>query len=379
MFKHDSSIILTIFLSLLITTTARPAAFSPPSPSPPQGLQQILSRNGALSTTQEWRFLNMSLASMKPDFVVATDGTGTFSTITEAINAVPDRSSMRTVIYIKEGRYEEDNLEVGETKTNVIMIGDGINKTVITGGKSYGGDHISTSATGDGFMACNITFENWAGPENGQAVALRVKSDRAIFYRCSFSGYQDTLYVHSQRQFFRECDIFGTVDFIFGDSKVVIQNSNIYARKPFPGQYNVITAQHRINSNDSTGIIIQNSQIIPAPELKPFKNVVPTYLGRPWGDRAQVVYMNCFIEDHISPQGWIPWSGKKDDIVPDTIFYAEFNNSGPGGLVVPRVNWTGYHRITAIEEVQKFTVSQFIFGSEWLLDSGVPFTPGLSD
>ncbi|KAI3884840.1 hypothetical protein MKW92_050892, partial [Papaver armeniacum] len=107
-------------------------------------------------------------------------------------------------------------------------------------------------ATGDGFMACNITFENWAGPENGQAVALRVKSDRAIFYRCSFSGFQDTMYVHSQRQFFRECDIFGTIDFIFGDSAVVIQNSNIYARKPLPGQYNVITAQNRGDSNGST-------------------------------------------------------------------------------------------------------------------------------
>ncbi|KAI3876968.1 hypothetical protein MKW92_036748 [Papaver armeniacum] len=89
--------------------------------------------------------------------------------------------------------------------------------------------------------------------------------------------------------------------------------------------------------------------------------------------------MGCFIEDHVSPQGWIPWSGKINDIVPDTIFYAEFNNSGPGSLVVPRVNWTGYHRITTIEEAQKFTVSQFILGSEWLPTSGVPFTPGLFD
>ncbi|XP_026379668.1 probable pectinesterase/pectinesterase inhibitor 61 [Papaver somniferum] len=385
MFKHDLSIILTILFSLLITTTARPATFSAPLPSPAQGLQRVLSRNGSRSITQEWRFLNMSLASMKPDFVVANDGTGTFRTITEAINAVPDRSSMRTVIYIKAGKYEEQNLEVGSQKTNVVMIGDGINRTIITGGKSVKGDHISTyhtasfAATGDGFMAMNITFENWAGPLKEQAVAVRVSSDRAIFYRCSFWGFQDTLYVYSKHQFFRECDIYGTIDFIFGDSTVVIQSSRIYARKPLPGQWNAITAQNRKNSTDSTGIVIHNSQILPAPELKPFKNIFQTYLGRPWANYSQVVYMGCFIEDHISPQGWIPWSGKINDTVPDTIFYAEFNNSGPGGLVDPRVNWTGYHRITTIEESQKFTSSQFILGSEWLPASGVPFTPGLSD
>ncbi|RZC86210.1 hypothetical protein C5167_007399, partial [Papaver somniferum] len=147
MFKPNSSIILTIFLSLLITTVARPATLPPPSPSSPQGLQQILPSNGARSTTQEWRFLNMSLALLVPDIVFSQHATATFRTITEAINAVPDHSSMRTVIYIKAGRYEEENLEVGSQKTNIVMIRDGIGKTVITGHKNVKDDHVHTYHT----------------------------------------------------------------------------------------------------------------------------------------------------------------------------------------------------------------------------------------
>ncbi|RWW15190.1 hypothetical protein GW17_00020984, partial [Ensete ventricosum] len=90
-----------------------------------------------------------------------------------------------------------------------------------------------------------MTIENWAGPEKHQAVALRVGADHAVAYRCNIIGYQDTLYVHSQRQFFRECDIYGTVDFIFGNAAVVLQNCSLWARRPLPMQKNTITAQNR--------------------------------------------------------------------------------------------------------------------------------------
>ena len=67
---------------------------------------------------------------------------------------------------------------------------------------------------GDDFIACDITFYNTARPLNNQTVALRSKSNRLVFYQCSFEGYPDTLYVHSDRRFYRECDIYGTVNFI---------------------------------------------------------------------------------------------------------------------------------------------------------------------
>lgn len=95
---------------------------------------------------------------------------------------------------------------------------------------------------GYGFMAKGITFENSAGPDKHQAVAFRNSSKTSGFYRCSFIGFQDTLYVHAKRQFYCECDIYGTVDFIFGDVVVVIQNCNLYARKPNKDQKNTFTA-----------------------------------------------------------------------------------------------------------------------------------------
>lgn len=101
------------------------------------------------------------------------------------------------------------------------------------------------AVTGEGFIARGITFRNTAGPQNNQAVAMRSGSDLSVFYRCGFEGYQDTLYVHSQRQFYKECYIYGTVDFIFGNAAVVLQNCMIMARRAMLGQQNVVTAQGR--------------------------------------------------------------------------------------------------------------------------------------
>lgn len=114
----------------------------------------------------------------------------------------------------------------------------------------------------DGFWAKDMTFENTAGPPKQQAMALRVSSDLAVFYRCSFKGYQDTLFVHSLRQFHRDCHIYGTIDFIFGDATVVFQNCDIYVRRPMDRQANMITAQARDNPNENTGISIVNSRVL---------------------------------------------------------------------------------------------------------------------
>ncbi|CBI26863.3 unnamed protein product, partial [Vitis vinifera] len=145
-----------------------------------------------------------------------------------------------------------------------MIIGDGKDATIVTGNKNVqDGSTTFRSATfavsGHGFIARDMTFENTAGPEKHQAVALRSSSDGSVFYGCSFKGYQDTLYVHTQRQFYRSCDVYGTVDFIFGDAVAVLQNCNIYVRRPMSNQANVITAQGRSDQNENTGISIHNS------------------------------------------------------------------------------------------------------------------------
>jgi pectinesterase len=114
---------------------------------------------------------------------------------------------------------------------------------------------VDTAVSGDRFIAVDVTFRNTAGPKKHQAVALRNNADLSTFYRCSFEGYQDTLYVHSLRQFYRECEIHGTVDFIFGNAAAVFQSCNLFARKPMANQKIAFTAQGRSDPNQNTGIV----------------------------------------------------------------------------------------------------------------------------
>ena len=134
------------------------------------------------------------------------------------------------------------------------------------------------AAVGERFLARDITFQNTAGPSKHQAVAFRVGSDFSAFYQCDMLAYQDTLYVHSNRQYFVKCLIAGTVDFIFGNAAVVLQDCDIHARRPNSGQKNMVTAQGRTDPNQNTGIVIQRCRIGATSDLQPVRSSFPTYL-----------------------------------------------------------------------------------------------------
>ncbi|XP_044491721.1 pectinesterase 2 [Mangifera indica] len=324
------------------------------------------------------KLLQTTSPAAQANIVVAKDGSGNYKTIKEAITAASSRSgSGRYVIYIKAGTYNE-NIEVGSKLTNIMFVGDGIGKTIITGSKSVGGgsttfNSATVAVVGDGFIGRDITFRNTAGPQNHQAVALRSGSDLSVFYKCSFEGYQDTLYVHSERQFYRDCNIYGTVDFIFGNAAVVFQNCNIYPRNP-PNKTNTITAQGRTDPNQNTGIIIQNCIVTAASDLKPVESSVKTYLGRPWKEYSRTVFMTTNLGSLINPAGWMEWDG---DFALSTLYYAEYKNTGSGSSTANRVKWAGYHVLTSASQVNQFTVGNFIAGNSWLPATNVPFTSGL--
>ncbi|PHT48135.1 putative pectinesterase/pectinesterase inhibitor 12 [Capsicum baccatum] len=310
-------------------------------------------------------------------FTVAADGSGNFNTISEAIDFVPNNSYDRIFIYIKEGVYQE-NVEIPSWKTNIVLLGDGSDVTVITGNRSVvDGWTTFRSATvavsGEGFLARDITFENSAGPEKHQAVALRINADLAAVYRCTITGYQDTLYAHSFRQFYRECDIYGTVDYIFGNAAVVFQGCNIVSRLPMPGQFTVITAQSRDSPEEYTGISIQNCSILATEDLYSNSSTISSYLGRPWRDYSCTVYLESYIDDFINPEGWKEWSGNQSL---DTLYYGEYANSGPASETDKRVTWSGYH-IMDYYDASNFTVSEFITGEEWLDSTSFPYDNGV--
>lgn len=332
-------------------------------------------------TRSERELLATPTQSIQADIIVAQDGSGTVKTIAEAIKKAPQNSGRRIIILVKAGTYAEDNLKVGRKKTNLWFLGEGKGRTVITGKKSVVHDQITTfhtasfAATGTGFVVRDITFVNEAGPGNHQAVALRVGADHAVIYRCEIKGYQDTLYVHSQRQFYRECDIYGTVDFIFGNAAVVFQNCTMWARKPMAQQKVTITAQNRKDPNQNTGMSIHACQARATMDLEPSKSSFPTYLGRPWKIFSRVVYMESYLGDHIDPRGWLEWNATSPI---DKLYYGEYGNVGPRADTSQRVKWPGLHVNMSRGEAEKFTVAQFIFGQDWITSTGVSYQSGLS-
>ncbi|CAN6978375.1 unnamed protein product [Brassica rapa subsp. trilocularis] len=318
-------------------------------------------------SSSDRRLLEASVEELRPHAVVAADGSGTHMSVGEALASL-EKGSGRSVIHLTAGTYKE-NLNIPSKQKNVMLVGDGKGKTVIVGSRSNrGGFNTYKSATvaamGDGFIARDITFVNSAGPNAEQAVALRVGSDRSVVYRCSIDGYQDTLYTLSKRQFYRETDISGTVDFIFGNSAVVLQSCNIVSRKGSSDE-NYVTAQGRSDPNQNTGISIHNCRITGS---------TGTYLGRPWKQYSRTVVMQSFLDGSIHPSGWSPWSSSNSL---KSLFYGEFGNSGPGSSVSGRVDWPGYHPALTLTEAQGFTVSGFIDGSSWLPSTGVVFDSGL--
>ncbi|KAK8513701.1 hypothetical protein V6N13_002429 [Hibiscus sabdariffa] len=310
-----------------------------------------------------------------PNVVVAQDGTGKFKTINLALAAIPPKHQGRYVIFVKKGIYAEPVI-IAKHMVNLTIYGEGSEKTIITGAKNFVDGiptyHTATFvASAPGFMARSIGFRNTAGPDKHQAVAARVSADKSIFINCRFEGFQDTLYAHTHRQFYRNCVIVGTVDFIFGDAAAVFQDCTIYVRKPNAKQKNIVTAQGRKDKFETTGIVIQNCKILPEETFKPFTKQFKSYLGRPWKQYSRTIIMGSLIEDFIDPAGWLEWEG---DFALNTLFYGEFNNTGPGAKTQGRVKWTGRKDMNK-EEAAAYTVEKFLNGA-WMKEASAPVHKG---
>jgi pectinesterase len=277
-----------------------------------------------------------SVFAVEYDFVVSADGSGDFQTVQDAIDAVPDFRKKETVIFIKTGVYKE-KIVLPASKNRVTFMGEDVEKTIITNDdyaskKNVFGEEMGTTGSsgffifGDEFTALNITFENSAGPV-GQAVAVRVDGDRVFFNNCRFLGFQDTLYPHGKnsRQYYKNCYIEGTVDFIFGWSTAVFDGCEIFCKR-----HGYITAAST-DKDTPFGFVFLNCRIHGDADKK------SVYLGRPWRPYAKTVFIGCEMSDVVNPGGWHNWGEESNE---KTAFYAEFNSSGAGAAPNERVGWS---------------------------------------
>ncbi|XP_074580220.1 pectinesterase 3 [Curcuma longa] len=311
----------------------------------------------------------------KPNVTVAADGSGQVRSIKAAVDLAPRRSEEAFVIYVKGGVYEEQ-VVVGKDQWNVVMIGDGMDKTVVEGNLNFvGGTPTFSTATfiaeGKGFVAMDMGFKNSAGPEKHQAVALRSSSDRSVFFRCAIDSFQGSLYAHSLRQFYRECHIAGTVDFIFGNAAATFQACQIRPKQALLHQQNTVTAQGKFDPNQNTGFALQACSI----QRFDADVTVPSYLGRPWKDYSTTVVLQSEIGSVIDPAGWLPWVVGEEP--PNTIRYGEYQNSGAGSSVAGRIHWAGYSPAMSEAEAKQYTVEALISGGDWIPATGVQFQSNL--
>ena len=291
------------------------------------------------------------------DFVVAQDGSGDFFTLQRAIDAVPTFSKEPVTIYVRNGVYKE-KITVPGNRTNIHIIGEDADKVVFTyddyaSKKHAVGNETGTSGSasfyvyGNGFKAENVTFENSAGPV-GQAVALFVAADKCVFKNCKIKGFQDTLYTYGEgtRQYYENCYIEGTTDFIFGKATAWFEGCTIHSK-----QNSYITAA-ATPENVAYGYVFHDCR------LTADEGVDRVYLGRPWRPYAAVLFTGCEMGSHIRPEGWHNWGKASNE---ETARYGEYKNKGKGADTEGRVAWS--HQLSR-KEASKYDIKHVLGGND---------------
>jgi pectinesterase len=281
-------------------------------------------------------FMPGGIQADKYDFVVAADGSGDFTNVQDAINAVPDFRKVQTKIFIRKGTYKQ-KIVLPESKQNIRFEGESETGVIISNDdyaskKNRFGEEMGTSGSsgffiyGINILFTNITFQNTSGPV-GQAVAVFVAGDKVQFRHCRFLGFQDTLYTYGKesRQYYNHCYIEGTVDFIFGSSTAVFDSCTIYGKKagyftaastPEQKQYGYVFRYCELTGDGPAGSFL---------------------LGRPWRPFAKTVFVYCRMDQIVDPKGWDNWGKTSNET---TSYYAEGSNTGEGSRSNQRVAWS---------------------------------------
>jgi len=299
-------------------------------------------------------FLFAGFANAQTKIIVAKDGSGNYTTVQAAMNAIPLNNKKPITILIKDGVYKE-KLYLDATKDFVTIIGEDKFKTILTyddhtGKVSPKGDTINTRTSAsfvvmaNNFSAENITFQNDAGFSAGQAVGLESDGDKASFYNCRIVGNQDILFTNNEnsRQYYKDCYIEGTTDFIFGSSTVWFEHCHIHSKK------NSHVTAASTPQEHPFGYVFNNCVLTGDSILHTVS------LGRPWRPYASVTYIHCYIGQQIKPEGWSNWNNTESY---KTARYSEYENFGPGADKTKRVSWSG--QLTN-DEIKKYTLKNVL-------------------
>lgn len=337
---------------------------------------------GAATQTDSAVTSASTTTSASNTFTVApSPAAGEYGTVSSAVAALPADGKEYT-IFIKAGSYEEQvsitrrgkvtlrgetTFENDFTQNTVhIKFSRGVSTSLGRNEETPVMNWKNTNA--DGLALYNINFTN-TYPQQSSTAALAADffGTNMAAYGCAFDGFQDTLLVNQGVQVFSNSYIEGSVDFIWGYSKAYFHQC--YVASNTPNTY--ITAQNRPNAAWAGGFVFDKSVITYTPSFgSDFGNVA---LGRPWSQYAVTVYMNSFLDKHISPAGWSVWQTSNPQT--GNVLFGEFNNVGPGNWTDSRASFA-----TKLTEAQasQYKLDTFIGSTSWLDSKAFAYTPSYS-
>lgn len=306
-------------------------------------------------------FSGLAFSAEKYEYVVALDGSGDFTSIQKALDACKIFPDQRITIHVKNGIYNE-KVAVLSGNTQISIIGESIDKTIISFDDYFDKINRGRNSTfytstlkveASDFRLENVTVENSAGPV-GQALALHVEGDRCVFRNCRFLGNQDTVYAAGKfsRQYFYNCYIEGTTDFIFGEATAVFEQCSLHAKA------NSFLTAASTTEGKPFGFVFLNCKITAA------SGVDKVFLGRPWRSFAEVAFLNCEMGSFITAEGWDNWSKTENE---KTVTFVEFNNKGAGADRSKRVSWS---RELTKKEAETFSKEKIYAPLGWEVSKG---------
>jgi pectin methylesterase-like acyl-CoA thioesterase len=253
------------------------------------------------------------------DAVVAKDGTGNYTNIQAAIDAMPTDRTAPWLVFVKNGRFEE-LINIPANKPFLHLIGQDKNKVTLTykcyststrivedtegysgatGEQNNSGSVLYSQASD--FYAENISFENRWGVEKlagPQALALKTFNDKFAYYNCNMRSFQDTWQTTSTdnyRHYAYKCRIEGAVDYIYNNGNVLIEQTTLYNLR----KGSVIVAPSH-NTATKWGYAFLNCTIDGNAGAKEGNNT----FGRPWHNAPQAVYINSKVLIPMSSEAW---------------------------------------------------------------------------
>jgi pectin methylesterase-like acyl-CoA thioesterase len=314
-----------------------------------------------------------TISAATPTIVVSKNpGPCEYSNVTAAVNALPNDRNAYT-IQISAGTYTEQLSLTRNGKVTLIGATNFTNdytqnqvriefsKGALTSlGQNEQTPVINAKKTNDnsGLAMYNIDFVNtYPQTSNTAALAADFYGANIAAYGCSFIGFQDTLLANKGTQVFSNCYVEGSVDFIWGFSTAYFHQCMIVSNTPGA----CIAAQSRATASTVGGYVFDSCMVTSGPTYGGSSGT--TYLGRPYSQYSIAIYMNSYLDKHISSDGWQVWQTNN----PQTsgVTFGEFNNSGPGSWQATTQRVSFATNLT-VATAAKYTLAAWIGDTTWL-------------